>query len=95
MTLSFTYHVINGTRVITVHTSCFVACNICKFNIAYEIGQSSDFTMVGNPFCRRFHPLLVLECVRTQVVMTSLGDVKRHLPTRKMSNGAQNEKTSD
>ena len=48
--------------------------------------------MVGNPFCRRFHPLLVLECVRTQVVMTSLGDVKRHLPTRKMSNGAQNEK---
>ena len=68
----------------TVHTSCFVACSICKFNIAYQIGQSFDFTMVGHPSCRRFDPLLVLECVRTQVVMTSLGDVKRHLPTRKI-----------
>ena len=86
VTLSFPYHVINGTRVITVHTSCFVACSImyiCKFNIAYQFGQSFDFTMVGNPSCRRFHPLLVLECVRAQVVMTSLGDDKWHLPTRK------------
>ena len=83
--LSFPYHVINRTRVITVHTFYFVACSICKFNIAYQIGQSFYFTiMIGNPSCRRFYLLLVLECVRTQVVMMSLGDIKRLLPTQKI-----------
>ena len=37
--------------------------------------------MIGNLSCRRVYPFLVLECVRTQVVMTSLGDVKWLLPT--------------
>ena len=82
--LSFPYHVINITRVITVHTFYFVACNICKFNIVYQIGQSFYFTMIRNPSCRRFYLLLVLECVRTQVVMMSLGDIKWLLPTRKI-----------
>ena len=37
--------------------------------------------MIRNPCCRRFYPLLVLECVRTQVVMASLSDVKRQTPS--------------
>ena len=80
--LSFPYHVIDGTKFITVHTFYSVTCNICKFNITYQIRQSFDFTLIGNPSCHHFYPLLVLECVRTQVVMTSLGDVKQLLPTR-------------
>ena len=71
-------------RVWMVLTSYSGVCNICNNNIVYQIGQSFDFTMIGNLSCRRFYPLLVLECVRTQVVMTSLSDVKRLLPTRKI-----------
>ena len=41
---------------ITVHTFYSVAFNICKFNIVYQIGQSFDFTMIGNHSCRRFYP---------------------------------------
>ena len=30
-----------------------VACNICRFYIAYRFGQPFEFTMIGNPsFCR-------------------------------------------
>ena len=52
-------------------------------NITYQLGQSFDldFTIIVNPSCRRFYPLLVFECVRTKDVMTSLGDVKLFLPT--------------
>ena len=71
-------------RVWTVLTFYSVIYNIYKYKIAYQIGQSFDFAMIENPSCRRFYPLLVLECVRTQVVMTSLGDVKRPLPSWKI-----------
>ena len=67
-----------------------------SINLACRTRQSGDLTVIGNPVftlscdlsfpgnpsCRRCYPLLILECVRTQVMMTSLGDVKRHLPTR-------------
>ena len=59
--LSFPYHVINRTKVITVHAFYSVACNCCKFNIVYQIGQTFDFTMIGNPSCCHFYPLLVLK----------------------------------
>ena len=45
---------INATRVIMVYTFYFFVCNICKYNIAYQIGQSFDFTMIGNTSCCRF-----------------------------------------
>ena len=61
--LSYPFHVVKKTRVIKVHN--------CKYNIAYRIRQSVDFAMIGNPSCCRFYPLLVLEFVRKQVVMTS------------------------
>ena len=51
--LSFPYHVINGSKDRTVLTSHSVACNICKYNIACQIGQSVDFTAIGNHFCCR------------------------------------------
>ena len=69
-------------RVITVNTFYFDACYTCKFNIAYQIWQSFDFTMIVSPSCCRLYSLQVLKWVRTQVVMTSLGDIKRLLPTR-------------
>ena len=80
--LSLPYHMINGTKVIAVRIFYSIVCNICKYNIMYQIGQSLDFTMIGNPSCCCFYPLLVLECVYTQVVMTSLGEIKRLLPMR-------------
>ena len=46
--LSFPYHVISRTRVLTVYAFYSVICNICRYNIANRIGLSVYFIMMRN-----------------------------------------------
>ena len=68
--LSFPYRVINGTKVITVHT---FTCNSCKFNTANQIGQCLDFHNDRKSFLSSFSPV-ASSWMRTY---TSCDDVTR------------------
>ena len=48
--LFFPDHVIIRTKDQNGGTFYPIVCNTCKYNIAYQIGHSFDFTMLGNPF---------------------------------------------
>ena len=61
--LSYPLCMSNGTRVIMLHTFYSIVCKFCKYYIGYQTGQSFDLTIIGNPFCCSFYPLLVLEWV--------------------------------
>ena len=76
--LSFPYHMINRTKV--VNGTYFSFCRLQYMSIQYQVSNWTFFWLIGNPSCHRFYPLLVLESIRTQVLMTSLYDVKRPLP---------------